>query len=347
MIRPGPRNLITDVPGISVGNAEDRRAVSGVTVVLPEQRAVAGVAALGGAPGTRETDALDPSCLVEAVDAVVIAGGSVYGLDAAGGVASWLGAHGRGYRIGSAVAPIVPAAILFDLANGGDKQWGEEPPYRRLGREAAEAAAADFALGNAGAGLGARAGRLKGGLGSASFVLEGAEGGFAVGALAAVNCLGSVLIPGSRTFWAWPLEQDDEFGGPHPQPAALAGEGLDHALDRPLGASTTLAVIATDLALDKAQAERIAIMAHDGLARAVRPAHTPLDGDCVFVLATGARELLPDPVAGLARLGMLAADCLARAVARGVYEAETLGAMPGYRTLEKTAGRSNRRMQKP
>ncbi len=337
MIRVGPRNLISDVAGVLVGNAEDAGLRSGTTVVLAEAPMTAAVDVRGGGPGTRQTEALDPGCLVEAVEAVVLSGGSAFGLDAAGGVMTWLKARGRGFEVGEAVVPIVPAAILFDLLNGGDKDWGETPPYRDLGLRAAEAAAADFALGNAGAGLGAVAGGLKGGLGSASFVFEGADGApLTLGALAVANPFGSVTMPESDTFWAWALEQDGELGRQAPPTASLAARQLDYAGAGTLAANTTLAVVATDAALSKAQAGRIAIMAQDGFARAVRPVHTPFDGDTVFVLSTGARPLA-DPLGDVAKLGMLAADCTARAIARGVYEAEGLGDYPGYRSL-KAAG---------
>lgn len=169
---PGPRNLITDVPGLKVGQAQDVRVRTGVTVILPDARAVAACDVRGGAPGTRETDALAPENLVDAVDAVVLSGGSVYGLGAADGVVAWLGARGRGYGMVAGVpkSPVAPAAILFDMANGGDKAWGEDPPHRALGKAAVAAADADFALGTAGAGFGAMAGGLKGGTGSASVV---------------------------------------------------------------------------------------------------------------------------------------------------------------------------------
>jgi L-aminopeptidase/D-esterase-like protein len=331
VIRVGPRNLISDVAGVRVGNAEDAGLLSGTTVVLADAPMTAAVDVRGGGPGTRETDALDPACLVEVVDAVVLSGGSAYGLDAAGGAMAWLAAQGRGFRVGEAVVPIVPSAILFDLLNGGDKAWGETPPYREMGRRAAEATAADFALGNAGAGLGALAGGLKGGLGSASFVFEASDGEeLTVGALAVANPFGATVIPGTRTFWAWALEQDGELGGQAPPADPLAAPALDYDFKGTLGANTTLVVVATDAALTKAQAGRIAIMAQDGIARAIRPVHTPFDGDTVFVLSTGARALAAPP-SDIAKLGMLAADCTARAIARGVYEAEGLGAHPGYR----------------
>ncbi len=330
--RSGRRNLLSDVGGLKVGNAEDWRVLSGVTVVLPDRSAVAAVAVAGGAPGSRETALLDPTCLVERVDALVIAGGSAFGLEAAAGVVDWLAAQGRGFRIGESIVPIVPSAILFDLQNGGDKSWGAEPPYRRLGAVAAAAAGEDFPLGNAGAGLGARAGALKGGLGSASAMTAD---GIEVGALAAVNCFGETVMPGTSAFWAWPFERNGELGAQRPAPDAVIdldqAPAKERTFARQAGAHTTLGVVATNLALTKAEAQRVALMAQDGLARAIRPVHTPFDGDTVFALATGARAC--NGPADLWRAGALAADCLARAVARGVYLAEPVAGMPSYRTL--------------
>ena len=329
---PGPLNLITDVPGLKVGQAEDEKARSGVTVILPDEPAVAGVDVRGGGPGTRETDALAPDTLVEAVDAIVLAGGSVYGLAAADAVAAWLGAQGRGFSLapspGVPPAPIVPAAILYDLANGGDKNWGLEPPYGRLGLAAAKAAAATFALGSAGAGTGAMAGRLKGGVGSASIVTAD---GLTVGALAAVNSFGSTIAPGGRAFWAAPFEIGAEFGGLPPSLERAPPDDWGLSKREPVArANTTLAVVAVDAILTPAGARRLAVMAHDGLARAIRPAHAPFDGDVVFVLSTGRRAVAPAGAAGLSRLGALAADCLARAVARGVHQAS---AWPGSKVM--------------
>ncbi|MDH3663383.1 MAG: P1 family peptidase [Alphaproteobacteria bacterium] len=338
MIRPGPKSLLTDVPGILVGNAEDRGARSGATVILPDERSVCGVDVRGGAPGTRETDAGDPSCLVDKVDAVVLSGGSTFGLDAAGGVMSWLAKRGRGYPIGpTALVPIIPSAILFDLLNGGDKSWGDEPPYRKLGMTACENAAEWFALGNAGAGLGATVGfaggdQINGGLGSASFVIEvDGRPAVTVAALAAVNPVGSVLMPGTDVFWAWPFEQGGEFGGRRPR-SDQVNPVVDDRFPGEMAGNTTLVAVATDAALTKAEAKRVAIMAHDGIARAIRPVHTPFDGDTVFVLATGAHRLV-DPAVDLARIGSLAADCVSRAIARGVYEAGDLDNIPSYRSL--------------
>lgn len=328
MLKIGPRNLITDVSGLAVGQASDSAARTGVTVLLPDERAVCAVDVRGGAPGARETDALAADTLVEKVDAVVLSGGSVYGLAAADAVAAWLGARGRGYALvaapGVPPSPVVPAAILYDLANGGDKAWGLEPPYRALGLAAVAAAGSSFDLGSAGAGAGAMAGALKGGVGSASIVTAD---GFTLGALAAVNSFGSVVAPGGRAFWATPFEVGDEFGGLALGDAHAAGDDWGLAKRDPkVGANTTIACVATDADLTRAQARRLAVMAQDGLARAIRPVHAPYDGDVVFVLATGRRPLGPDPVFALARLGSLAADVLARAVARGVYEAR---AWPG------------------
>jgi D-aminopeptidase len=324
-IRPGPRNSIADVAGIRVGNAEAPEMVTGVTAVIPDVPVTSAVDVRGGGPGTRETEALAPQSTVQEVHGIALSGGSAYGLDAAGGVMHWLRGEGRGFRIGAQLVPIVPGAIIFDLLTAGPKHW-DHPPWWTLGYMAAESAADDFALGNAGAGMGARAGKLKGGLGTASVVWNG----ITIGALAVANPIGSTVIPGSRTFWAWPFELKGELGGQEPPAAAPPDLGYDFL--RQPAASTTLAVVATDAALTRDQAQRVATMAHDGFARAIRPVHSPLDGDTVFVLATGA-QTLADPVGGLAQIGMHAADCVARAIARGVYEAEALAGWPAYRDL--------------
>lgn len=319
---PGARNLITDVPGLKVGQAQDPAARTGVTVILPDERAVCACDLRGGGPGTRETDALAPENLVDAVDAVVLSGGSVYGLAAADGVVAWLGARGRGFKLAVAAeippSPVVPGAILFDLANGGEKAWGEAPPYRALGAQAVEAASAAFDLGTAGAGYGAMAGGLKGGVGSASVV---SVDGFTVGALMAVNCWGSPVAPGGRTFWAAPYEIGGEFGGLGSAGLSAAPEDWGPAKAPGHARNTVIGCVATDAILTPAQAKRVAIMAQDGLARAIRPVHAPFDGDIVFALATGRRPLGERPDYDLARLGALAADTVARAVARGVFEA--------------------------
>lgn len=322
---PGPLNLITDVPGLKVGQAMDGKVRTGVTVILPDQPAVCAVDARGGGPASRETDALKGENLVQTADAIVLSGGSVYGLASADAVTVWLGAHDRGFQMmpmaGVPRSPIVPTACLYDLANGGDKQWGDSPPYRALAIKALEAAGDRFALGTAGAGAGAGSGGLKGGTGSASVVTAD---GMTVGAIVAVNSMGSAVEPGSKHFWAAPFEMGKEFGGlgagdAHARPDDWAEELLKA---RPR-ANTTIACVATDVTLTREELQRIAIMAQDGLPRALRPIHTPFDGDLVFALSTGKREIagpIPRPFV-VARLGALAADTLARAIARGVYEA--------------------------
>lgn len=311
---PGPLNLITDVAGLRVGHAQDARLKSGCTVLVADAPFTASVHVMGGAPGTRETDLLAPDKLVPAVDALVLSGGSAFGLDACSGVVDGLRAQGRGFRVGPAAVPLVPGAILFDLLNGGDKGWTANP-YRALGAAALAAAARDFDLGSVGAGTGALTAMLKGGLGSASFVLEN---GVTVGALVAVNPVGSVTTPGERHFWAAPFEMEAEFGGFGPDPATgLCGPFVSRkAQSMAAQGNTTIAIVATDAALTKTQCNRLAISAHDGIARAIVPAHTPHDGDLVFAVSAGGVDV--DDAAASA-IGSAAAHCLSRAIARAVY----------------------------
>lgn len=335
MGKPGPLNLLTDVPGLAVGHVADENLRSGVTVVLPEQRAACSVDVRGGGSGTRETDLLRPEAAAQAVDAICLSGGSAFGLDAASGVMQWLAERGRGVDVRGHIVPIVPAAILFDLNNGGDKAWDGEPPYRRLGLQACEAAAAGaFPLGNVGAGYGATAGLIKGGLGSASWV---EEDGLMVAAMVAVNAVGSVLTPGNRSFWAAPWEQDGEFGGvPFAADHVDLGLAAESRIARPAeGSHTCIGVIATNAALDKTNLRHVLAMAHDGLARAVRPIHTPFDGDTLFALATATWQDAAgaDRSWQIARVGSIAADCVARAVARGVWFAEPLGHLQSARSV--------------
>lgn len=318
-MKPGARNLITDVAGLRVGNAQDATLRSGSTVLLGDAPFTAAVSVMGGAPGTRETDLLAPERLVQQVDALVLSGGSAFGLDACSGVMEGLRAMGRGFAVGNQRVPIVPGAILFDLLNGGAKDWRVNP-YAALGRQALASAQPAFALGSAGAGFGAMTGRWKGGLGSASLVLNS---GITVGALVAVNALGSATVGDSGQFWAAPWERAAEFGGlgicPNPAPT-----------DAPLpmkrvGEATTIAIVATDARLTQAEALRMAVAAQDGMARALVPSHTLLDGDLVFAAATG-QHALQDPITDAFQIGHAAATCLARAIARGVYLARP---MPG------------------
>ena len=321
------RNLITDVAGVLVGQADDARLASGVTAIVFEEPAIAAVDVRGGAPGTRETDLLEPHRTIERIDAVVLSGGSAFGLDAGSGVQALLRERGRGFAIGDVRVPLVCGAVLFDLLNGGDKNWGRFPPYRDLGYAAASSAAATFALGTAGAGFGATTVNLKGGLGSASALTRD---GHAVGALVAVNACGSANVGRDPHFWAATFEVDGEFGGlgfPATVPAAAL---IPVSKGRP-AENTSIAIVATDAALTKAQTKELAVIAQDGLARAIYPAHTTLDGDTVFAAATGRRPLA-DPVNELTEIGAIAANVLARAVARGIFEAKALpGGPPSWR----------------
>jgi L-aminopeptidase/D-esterase-like protein len=327
VFRPGPRNLITDVAGLKVGHATNEAIRTGVTALLCETGWAAAVDVRGGGPGTRETEALAPENLVGRAHAVVLAGGSVFGLAAADGVAAALSARGIGLQLGpgSPAIPIVPCAVLHDLANGGDKNWGLSPPYCDLGLSSSSAAQHDFALGSVGAGRGALAGMRKGGIGSASLDLQA---GLVVGALVAVNSVGSVLMPDGKTFWAWPFELVQEFGGGGPPQSSmdLSDPAPDEARLMAIGrlrpgANTTIAVVACNADLSSVECKRVAMMAQDGIARAVRPAHTPFDGDTVFALASA--ELSLDGsllrAAQIGRIGSAAADCLARAIARAVH----------------------------
>ena len=334
-------NLITDVAGLAVGHATDLALGSGVTAILFERPAVVSVAVLGGAPGGRETTMLEPEMGVAGIDAVVLSGGSAFGLDAAGGVQAMLREAGRGFDVAGALVPLVSAAILFDLLNGGNKQWGRFPPYRELGHAAALAASGGaFALGSVGAGTGATTATVKGGLGSAAAVTRA---GHTLGAIVAVNAVGAPTIGDGPWFWAAPFEQAAEFGGrgwPAAMPAgALAPRLKGVALKGGPGTSTTVALVATDAALTKPQAKRLAIMANDGLARAILPAHAPMDGDTVFAASTGQGGPADDQA--LTELGHAATMVLARAVARGVYEATALpwkGAQASWRDRFGGAG---------
>ena len=320
-MKPGARNLITDVKGLGVGHASDTALKSGTTVLTGDKPFVASVHVMGGAPGTRETDLLAPDKTVSAIDALVLSGGSAFGLDAAGGVMSAMKADGRGYPVGDVIVPIVPGAIIFDLLSGGDHGWSSSP-YPALGEAAYRAASVDFALGSHGVGTGAATGMHKGGLGSASAVLAS---GVTVGALIAANAVGSVTTPGETHFWAAPFEQGDEFGGRGVDPAdALGGLNMTRKMQlladaHPERSNTTIGIVATDASLTKAQCHRLAVAAHDGIARAVMPAHTPFDGDLLFAVSTGLGPQVDD--ATLFEIGHAASLCVARSIARAVYHA--------------------------
>ncbi len=317
-MQPGPRNSITDVAGLKVGQATDQSLKSGATVVLADQPFTASVAVMGGAPGSRETDLLQPDKSVAQVDALVLSGGSAYGLDACSGVSDALRQKGRGYQVGPAVIPIVPGAIIFDLLSGGAQDWTENP-YRALGREALENAGTEVEQGSVGAGTGAMTAMLKGGLGTASLVLPS---GHTIGAITAANPMGSVTTPGERHFWAAPFEIHDEFGGLGPDLRSGLGRALNSRKAEAMRerANTTIAIVATDAALTKADCQRVAWAAHDGIGRACLPAHSPGDGDLVFAASFG-KKPLTNPK-DLALIGHAASLCLSRAIARGVYYAK-------------------------
>ena len=324
-------NLLTDIAGVSVGHADDAALASGVTAILFDKPAVASIDVRGGGPGTREDALLDPVSTVDAIDAITLAGGSAFGLEAGGGVQAFLAERGRGFRIRDAVIPIVTGAICFDLINGGNKAWGRFSPYRDLGYAAAAAAGGSFALGSVGAGLGATTANFKGGLGSAS---TATRDGVKVAAIAVVNAVGSVTVGDGPWFWAAPYEVDGEYGG-RGMPGTFTPDMLRMRIkggaDATAAESTTLVLVVTDAVLTKAQAKRLAIIAQTGMARAIYPVHAPLDGDVVFAAATGSRPI--DPLFGLTELGMVAANVVARAIARGVYTATALpflGALPAW-----------------
>src|SRR5882757_11026729 len=326
------KNLLTDISGVRVGHADDAKLASGVTAIIFDSPAIASIDVRGGGPGLRESALLQPEATVEAVDAITLSGGSALGLDAAGGVQAWLAEQGRGLRIREAVIPIVPGAICFDLLNGGNKAWGRFPPYRDLGYAAAAAAGTDFAIGSVGAGLGATTATFKGGLGSASALTPD---GVTVAALAVVNAVGSITVGNGPWFWAAPFEVDGEYGG-HSLPPAFTPDMLAARLEGGAAAAavenTTLAVVVTDADLTNPQAKRLAMIAPTGFARAIYPVHAPLDGDVLFAAATGEKPI--DPLIGLTEVGMVAANVVARAIARGVYAATALpfpGALPAWK----------------
>ena len=335
-MKVGNKNLITDVTGVLVGNSHDEIMKSGVTVFTSEKRFAAAVTVLGGAPGTRETDLLESDKLVEKIDAIVLSGGSAFGLDAATGVVDCLRKENRGYPLKDMHIPIVPSAILSDLFNGGDDQW-KENPYRKLGKLAFNSISNSFKIGTTGAGYGATTSNLKGGLGSASIVLGN---GATVGALVAVNPSGSVVTDGSNSFWASPFEIGDEFGGkefiPPKNIFTEYHRGDDTRQDNFSIDNTTIAIVATDLELSKVELKRISVAAHDGMSRAILPSHTPYDGDLIFAVSTGRKKIRINPN-DIYNIGNAAAICLSRAIARGVYEAksEKNDLLPTWQDIEK------------
>lgn len=323
MMKTGPKNSILDVGGLRVGQASDPKVKTGVSVIIPDTPATCAVDVRGGGPGTRETDTLQDGGLIDKVHAITLSGGSVYGLAAADGVCAWLGTQKIGYAPGPApipVSPIVPSAILFDNANGGDKDWGLTPPFHALGLKACKALDLSLKSGRAGAGFGATAGLYPGGLGTVSEII----GDIIVGAIIAANPVGSPYMPQTQVPWAWPYEINAEFGGQKPPQDYTLSPAHDTKLTflKGSGQSTVIGVVAVSAALSQKQLKRIAIMAQDGIAMAVQPAHTPLDGDTIFALAMGGTPC--DTVVDLAEIGASAARCVARALMTGVYAARSM-----------------------
>lgn len=332
MVNETRHNGLTDVRRIAVGHCTDPDLMTGVTVILAEKGAVGGVDVRGGAPGTRETDLLNPVNLVETVHAVAICGNSAFGLNAVGGVMRFLEERGIGFPVGDGrVVPVVPAAVLFDLGRGQK----EDHITEEFGYMASEnAATGPVAQGNVGAGTGAVAGGLKGGIGTASETLKD---GITVGGLVAVNSFGSPVEPETGRFYARHLERAGEFGNLRPDPSPRGRASRPASQGKP-GQHTTIGVVATNARLTKTQATRVAQTAHDGLARAIWPAHTMFDGDTVFALATGEVDLPeaetpfgPATIKSLSRVGSSAADVLSRAIIHAILSARTVGSFSSYR----------------
>ena len=320
-MKTGKYNLITDVQGLLVGNAHDPKLKSGVTVLTSENQFPAAVTVLGGAPGTRETDLLETDKLIKKIDALVLSGGSVYGLDAPSGVVDCMRREGRGYQVKDINVPIVPGAILFDLLNGGQKDW-DQNPYKNIASEAYNKKNKFFELGTEGAGYGATTSNLKGGLGSSSIILDN---GITIGALVATNPFGSVVTDGSNSFWASPFEIENEFGGKDfiaPEKKSFWNpEGSTFKTDSSSITNTTIAIVGTDIEMSKTELKRMSVAAHDGIARAIVPAHTTFDGDLIFSVSTCKKKIHKSDM-DLAIIGHASAICLSRAIARSVYEAK-------------------------
>ena len=320
-LKTGINNLITDVGNLKIGHAIDSKIKTGTTVILPEFPVTTSVAIHGGAPGTSDVALLEPHQTIEKINALVLSGGSAFGLDSCAGVRQWLLERNIGFKVGSAIVPVVPGAIVFDLINNGDKNWGAESPYKKLAYHACEIADKNFEIGTHGAGFGATTANLKGGLGSASTELSN---GAIIGAIVVVNSIGSTTLPNAKHFWASPFEIDNEFGGlgcPIEPNQNYSDIRLKTANPDAIS-NTTIAVIATNIKMSKSKCKQIAIMAHDGIARAIWPAHTPFDGDLIFCLSTGMKTL-ESSTNDFAEIGAVATSTLARAIARAVYSAKS------------------------
>ncbi len=345
---PGNKNLITDIPGIQVGHAEDKNIGTGVTVITGDKAFSAAVDVRGGGPGTRETDMLSLENSIGRADAIVLSGGSAFGLDACSEVQDLLRQDNKGYKVGKAIVPLVPGAVIFDL-NINDKPYvntiGEYSPWRILANKAYKSANRDFLLGSFGAGCGATTATLKGGQGSSSWSQTFSNGEkYTVGAIVINNAVGNPLLNEGPHFLSAHLEIDDEFGGcgvcNDLYDNILRAKRLPQSIGKTeifdhISSNTVIGVVATDAPLTRANLKRLAIMAHDGIARSLSPAHTPMDGDTVYSITTSQniKEPVLDNVDILA-LGSRASDCVARACNRAIYEAEAVGnSKPGWKNF--------------
>ncbi|NKB98404.1 MAG: peptidase T4 [Pseudomonadales bacterium] len=302
------------IEGVRIGHAIDAEVVTGTSTCLFDEPATTAIHIAGGAPGTRDTELLSPEFTVGAADAIVLSGGSAFGLDAAGGAQAWLKEQNRGIELEPVRIPIVPCAILFDMRNDGNKNWGRFSPSQNLGYQATETSSTEVRLGKQGAAYGASTASTPGGFGAAHIKIDD----ISVMAFAAVNAVGSPLIADTKHFWAAPFERNNEYGGrgfPNPWPAD-ADTPRTKAGQRVAGANTTLAIVVTDAVLTPSQAKRIAMASHDGFARALYPVHTSADGDLTFVASTGRKTVTDDQ---LIDIGIQAANVVSRAIARGVY----------------------------
>ena len=314
--KPGKNNLITDVKGLYVGNSENELINTGTTIVTCEDRFIASYRVLGGAPGTRETDLLEPDKLVGKIDALVLSGGSAFGLEAASETVNLFRKDNKGYSVGKNKVPIVPSAIIFDLINGGKKNW-KKNPYTILAQKAYTDLGSSFKIGSYGAGKGATAGNIKGGLGSASLVINNK---YTIGALIVVNSFGNVVVNDTPHFWAAPFEYKKEFGGLGSTKKFEPFKEVERTSPDNFKKNTVIGIVATDAKLSKAQCKALATVAHDGITRAVFPSHTTFDGDLIFAVSTGEKEL-KDNLNEILFINQAASLCVSRSIARGVYHA--------------------------
>ncbi len=336
---PGLKNLITDVPGVQVGSAEDNKIGTGVTIITANKPFAAAVDVRGGGPGTRETDMLSLDNSIGRADAIVLSGGSAYGLDASSEIQDLLRQDKKGYQLGEAIIPLVPSAVIFDLninENPHVNKIGERSPWRKLANDAYKSIGLDFALGSYGAGCGATTATLKGGQGSTSWTQKYSNGQeYTVGAIVINNAVGNPLLNVGPHFLSGHLELENEFGG-----HGASNKNYDHILRakrlpssiglantfNDITSNTVIGVVATDAPLSRTNLKRLAIMAHDGIGKSLNPAHTPMDGDTIFSITTNpVKNEINFENTDILAMGSRISDCVARACNRGVYEAVPIG----------------------